>query len=390
MEERAGKKYCVIVPTYNNDKTISEVLSEVSSITHDIIVVNDGSTDSTEDILKRFGYLKVISYSPNRGKGFAIRKGFEVAIADGFNYAVTIDSDGQHYPSDITQFIDIIDKEPDSLIVGARNLNPEILSRGSRFANRFSNFWFSFLTGIKLDDTQTGFRLYPLDRLKKMRFFTNKYEFELEILVRSAWKRIKIISTPIRVYYPAKADRISHFRPFKDFVRISLLNTLFVFIALLYIKPFSFLKYITKESVKDFINKYILLADDSNLQIALAIALGIFTGILPIWGFQLILAIALAHLFGLSKLITSVAANISIPPMIPLILYLSYLTGGIVSAGTGSRISFSSDLSVKSFESNLMQYVVGSIVLAVILSILAGVISFIILQLFRKKRVAAQ
>jgi uncharacterized protein (DUF2062 family) len=122
------------------------------------------------------------------------------------------------------------------------------------------------------------------------------------------------------------------------------------------------------------------------MQIALAVALGIFTGILPIWGFQLLLAIALAHLFRLSKLITGVAANISIPPNIPILLYLSYITGGMV-LGTGSSIKFSTNLTVKSFETNLIQYLVGSIVLSVVMGISAGFITFFLLKIFRRKRI---
>jgi glycosyltransferase involved in cell wall biosynthesis len=382
-------KYCVIIPTYNNEKTLEWVISEVLNITKDIIVVNDGSTDNTSLILQKFNFLKIISYNPNKGKGYAIQKGFKAAITEAFNYAITIDSDGQHYPSDIGIFIQRIGEEPNALIVGARNLAPENFSKGSSFANRFSNFWYRILTGIRLPDTQTGFRLYPLDLIKDMKFFTSKYEFEIEILVRAAWRRIKINSVPIRVFYPPRTERISHFRPFKDFVRISLLNTVFVIIALFYIKPFSFIKYLTKENIRVFIRKHILLTSESNLNIALAVALGIFIGILPIWGFQLIVAIALAHLLGLSKLIASVAANISIPPMIPILLYLSYVTGGIVM-GTGSKIRFTPDLSVKSFGNNLLQYIIGSIVLAFILSILAGIISYIILKLLRKKHMVTE
>jgi glycosyltransferase involved in cell wall biosynthesis len=382
-------KYCVIIPTYNNDSSLEGVISDVSKVTKDIIVVNDGSSDSTSLILKKFGWLKTISYSPNKGKGYAIRKGFELATAAGYNYAITMDSDGQHYAGDINIFIRKIMEEPDALIIGARNLAGEDVSKGSSFANRFSNFWYKFLTGIELQDTQTGFRLYPLDRIKRMRFFTNKYEFELEILVRTAWKGIHIMSVPIRVYYPPKKERISHFRPFRDFARISLLNVIFVIIALFYAKPFSFLKYLNKENIREFVSKHILLAHDTNLNIALAIALGIFMGIVPIWGFQLITAIALAHLFRLSKFIVIVAANISIPPMIPFILYASYVTGGIV-LGTGALISFSGDLTIRSFENNLLQYIIGSIVFAFILAIFAGLISFIILKCFRKKPVVSQ
>lgn len=379
-------RYCVIIPTYNNDRTIEIIITGVSRITKEIIVVNDGSTDSTSQILSQYDYLKIVSYPRNRGKGFAIRKGFDLAIAEGFNYAITIDSDGQHYPEDILKFIEKVDNEPDILIAGDRNLLNRKMSAGSRFANNFSNFWFRFLTGIKLHDTQTGFRLYPLDRIKGMKFFTSKYEFETEILVRAAWKGIKIVSVPVNVYYPPKEERISHYRFFTDFLRISLLNTILVIVALLYYKPFYFVRYLTKENVKEFVSRHILLTRESNMKIALGITLGVFMGIVPIWGFQLITALALAHIFRLSKFLVAVAANISIPPMIPLILYLSYLTGGIV-LGTGTRIQFTGDITLKTFENNLFQYIIGSIVFAAVFSIFTGIASFFILNLVRRKPV---
>lgn len=381
-------KYCIIVPTYNNEKTLEGIISGIIHITNDIIIVNDGSTDSTNDILKRFSHLKILSYPSNKGKGYAIRKGFEKAINEGYDYAITIDSDGQHFPEDIHRFLEKIEEEPDSLIVGDRNLEAENLSGGSSFANKFSNFWFRFLTGKKLNDTQTGYRLYPLKSLRKMNFLTRKYEFELEVLVRAAWRGINVTSIPVKVFYPSKEERISHFRPFKDFMRISILNTVFVLIALFYIKPINFFKSFRKQNIREFIDKNILLSEDTNLQIALAIALGIFMGIVPLWGFQLILAIALAHIFGLSKLLTSVAANISIPPMIPFILYLSYVTG-CITMDHSVNVQFNSDLEFRSFKDSLMIYVIGSIVLATVMAFISGIVTYIILQIFRKNRVRA-
>ena len=377
-------KTCVIIPTYNNGTTLEGVISEVLKISTDIIVVNDGSTDNTALILQKFNSLKTLSYAVNKGKGYAIRKGFEIAIAEGYTYAITIDSDGQHYAGDIPLFIQKVQEEPHSLIVGARNLVRTTISESSSFANRFSNFWYRLITGISLPDTQSGFRLYPLELIKEMRFYTRKYEFELEVLVRAAWNDIKISSVPIRVYYPPKKERVSHFRPFKDFTRISLLNTLFVIISLLYIKPFSFLKYLTRENIRNFVTKHILLTDETNFNIAMAVAFGVFMGIIPIWGLQLITAIALAHLFKLSKFIVIVAANISIPPMIPFILYASYITGGILM-GTGTNMRFSRDLTVRSFENNVLQYILGSIVFAVIMGIATGIASYIFVSNLRKK-----
>ncbi len=376
--------YCVILPTYNNAGTLEKVIRDILKITGNLIIVDDGSTDDTKNILSRYNFLTVISYEKNRGKGYALKKGLEAALIRGHSYAITIDSDGQHFPEDILTLAARAEEKPDSLIVGARNLVPEDLSKGSSFANRFSNFWYRVLTGIKLPDTQTGFRLYPVKLLADMKFYTNRYEFELEVLVRTAWKGINVESVPVKVYYPSGKERISHFRPFKDFARISLLNTVLVFIAFLYVKPFYFLKYLKRENRREFINKHILKSRESNINISLAIALGIFTGILPIWGFQLLTAIALAHIFRLSKLITAVAANISIPPMIPLILYLSYVTGGIVMSSK-NIIKFDSGLTIKSFQNNFMQYLVGSITLAVVMAVFSALLSYTILNLVRRK-----
>jgi glycosyltransferase involved in cell wall biosynthesis len=383
---QAAMNWCVVIPTYNNGKTLEKVIQDVLQVTGNVIVVNDGSTDNTSDILQKFASIKVISYSQNKGKGFALRKGFKRALQEGFTHAVTMDSDGQHYPSDIQQFVLKAVEYPDALIVGRRTLPQEKLRKGSGFANRFSNFWFRFITGINLPDTQSGFRLYPLELIRNMQFITRKYEFELEVLIRSAWQDIRIISIPVNVFYPVKEERISHYRPFTDFVRISLLNTVCVFIALFNIKPFRFLHYLKKESVIGFLRKHVLQTGDSMAKITLSVMFGVFMGIVPIWGYQLITAIALAHLFKLNKLIVIVAANISIPPMIPFILYLSYVTGGIIVSGENTLV-FSHEITFAWVRDNLFQYIIGSMAFAVVAAVFFGFLTFVLLKVFRKKPV---
>lgn len=228
---------CAVIPTYNNAHTLRTLISDVSLYISDIIVVNDGATDETPGILAGIEAITAIGYSRNRGKGYALRQGFKRAVAMGFRYAVTIDSDGQHRAGDIVLFLDMIRKFPDSLVVGSRILRQANMPSGNTFANRFSNFWFRLQTGISLPDTQSGFRLYPLKKMARMRFVTNRYESELEMLVRSAWKGIRVCEVAIAVYYPPKEERISHFRPFMDFFRISILNTFFTIFALVYIFP---------------------------------------------------------------------------------------------------------------------------------------------------------
>ena len=231
-----SRKVCVVVPTYNNASTIVDVLRRVAAQTSHIVVVIDGCTDDTRERLKQLSDLplQVIDYAENRGKGYALLTGFKHAISRGYEYALTIDSDGQHFPEDIPLFIEALEQNPEALIVGARNLRQANMPGGNTFANRFSNFWFTVQTWHRLPDTQTGFRLYPLSRLSGMWAVTSRYEAELEMLVFAAWSGVELVSVPVSVYYPPAGERVTHFRPVADFVRISVLNTILCVLAVCY------------------------------------------------------------------------------------------------------------------------------------------------------------
>jgi glycosyltransferase involved in cell wall biosynthesis len=248
MEWFRVKKVCVLIPTFNNAATLGHVIEGVLNYTNQVIVVNDGSTDGTSSMLSQYDSLVVVSYESNRGKGYALRQGFKHAVAAGYDYAITIDSDGQHYPEDLPNFEAALEAHPNAIIIGARNMDHASVPGKSSFGNNFSNFWFRVETGVKLSDTQSGYRLYPIRALEKFRFITRKYEFEIEVLVRAAWSGIEVLNIPVRVFYPEKEKRVSHFRPFKDFTRISILNTFLVTIALLYIIPRNFLRGIKKKT----------------------------------------------------------------------------------------------------------------------------------------------
>ncbi len=236
---------CVIVPTYNNERTIAEVLRRIQAFTRHIIVVNDGSTPETLSAIRNLEEVpEIVDYTPNRGKGYALMRGFRRALELGYRYAVTIDSDGQHYPEDIPAIMSCHKAHPDALIVGARNLTADNMPAKNTFANKFSNFWFRLQTGIPLEDTQSGYRLYPLQRINLRWPITPRYEAELELLVFSAWRGVPVVSVPVRVYYPPEGERVSHFRPFWDFFRISVLNTVLTFGALSYYLPVRFLRWI--------------------------------------------------------------------------------------------------------------------------------------------------
>lgn len=374
---------CILMPTYHNERTVKNVLERVLEVVGPevtVIVVDDGCTDSTPAILESFGdRIVLLTNSVNRGKGYSLRKGLRKAIEMGFDHALTIDSDGQHFPEDIPLLVHEAIAHPGSVIMGSRNMDQEGVPGKSSFGNRFSNFWFKAETWISLPDTQTGYRIYPLRPLRKMRFFTTKFEFEIEVIVRLAWKGVKFFPVPVRVKYDPD-ERVSHFRPGRDFFRISVLNSVLMMGALLYYYPKRFLSVDTLRAIRDEAVK----PQESNLRKALSLGFGVFMGIVPIWGFQLLIGIPLAVLFRLNKVLFIAAANISIPPMIPLIIYASLLMGQVVEEGHVDPAAIFS-LTMDDVADNFRQYVIGACLLAVSAFVVVFTLSLGLLKLFRKE-----
>lgn len=276
----------ILIPTYNNAGTLADVVRRALQQGLPVMVVDDGSTDGTAEVLsglqsavraqnKAFSCpdcgdaerevfpsakkiadatgntslsdnetsdaaekasLSVIRHVVNQGKGVALKTGFQEALRLGYSYAVTLDADGQHHPEDVPVLL--AQKGEKTLVVGSRSIRGK--DGRSSFANKFSNFWFTLYTWIKLPDTQTGYRLYPLKNLPSLRLLSARYEAELTLLAFSAWKGLKLVPVPVQVEYPE--DRVTHFRPGKDFTRISILNTLLLFVALFYGYPRTLLR----------------------------------------------------------------------------------------------------------------------------------------------------
>ena len=238
------RNICVIIPTYNNVGTIADVVQRTLLQCQDVIVVNDGSTDGTRELLLQTEGITLVDYAPNKGKGTALKHGLQKALQMGFTYAITLDADGQHYPEDIPLLLETNLRHPGALLLGQRKLDGVERSGGSKFANAFGNFWFCVQTLHYVPDTQTGFRLYPLHKLHGLSLLTSRYEAELELLVSSAWNGVKIVSVPVNVYYPPRQERVSHFRPGSDFTRIFILNTFLCLMALVWGYPLYLLRFI--------------------------------------------------------------------------------------------------------------------------------------------------
>ena len=401
MTESLGNseiRICVIIPTYDNVKTIAKVISETLEYCKDVYVVNDGSTDETLNILKEIKAINLISYDENKGKGYAIRKGFEAALSHGFDYAITIDSDGQHYPDDIEVLLKKHKSHPKSLLVGSRNIKADGMPKKNSFANKFSNFWYWVETGEKLPDTQSGLRLYPIYKYKKTRWFGTKYEFEVEVLVRSNWSGIIVLAVPVKVYYPPENERVSHFKPLKDFTRISILNTFLVLITYLYIMPIKLYKYLANNRFTSIIKEQIMMHNENPFKISLAMGFGIFMSFTPIWGFQMLIAALLAHALRLNKVLVVLFSNISIPPVIPFIIYFSYKTGGIffhnsIEFNMDTLIYLKEEIldghfykTLNEFGYSILQYVTGSLVLGIIAGLTVGIVTYMLITISKLKK----
>lgn len=385
-KQNNNPNFCVLIPTYNNERTLKRVIDGVLAQTQSIIIINDGSTDSTTTILKDYVNLEQIQLPKNKGKGNALREGFKKATELQYDYAITIDSDGQHFPEDIPVFLDTLEKSnnPDLLLIGSRNMTQDSVPKKSSFGNKFSNFWFWFMTTIKLQDTQSGFRLYPLETIKKLKLWTNKFEYEIEVIVKAAWSGTSVQNVPIRVLYD-ETERVSHFRPFKDFTRISILNTYFVFVTLFYIKPRDLYRRYKKKGVKRFFLEDFLGSTDSHRKKAASIALGVFVGLTPFWGFHTIIALSSAYVLKLNKTIAFAFSNVSIPPFIPFIVYASSKIGQYLLGEEHSYTlaEISENLMVFKY---LKAYVLGSFTLAIVTSALLGIIGYLFFSVFDKKK----
>lgn len=213
---------CVCIPVYNHEKTVAAVVREALSYASTVLVFDDGSTDGSGDRARAAG-ATVLSAGRNRGKGAALKALFAEAAARGFAYAFTLDADGQHHPSDLAMLAATVSANKGAIVVGTRDLQKANAPGSSQFGQKFSNFWVWFEGGQRVDDSQSGFRAYPLPATVALGGRRKRYDFEVEILVRAGWAGLPVISVPIAVTYPP--DRITHFKAFKDNARISVLNT---------------------------------------------------------------------------------------------------------------------------------------------------------------------
>ncbi len=223
MSDQNFMNAAIIIPVYNHERKIAGVVRQALALGLPVFVVDDGSTDRTAEIIKTIEGITVLHHYVNQGKGAAILTGFAAAVKKGCNWAITIDGDGQHTPDDAGTLLSAVADGQRCLVVGRRRgmAGGENVPWTSRFGRKFSNFWVRVSGGPAIEDSQSGFRLYPLPEAMQLGVRARRYQFEVEILVKARQRKMKILEVPVRVVYQEKGERVSHFRPWVDFMRNS-------------------------------------------------------------------------------------------------------------------------------------------------------------------------
>ena len=215
------RNIAVVIPAYNEAATIRGIAERALAQGLAVIVVDDGSTDGTTAQLAGLP-IASLENAANAGKAASLRRGMEQALAQGCEAVITIDGDGQHAPEDIPRLIAAHEADGNSIVVAARMRNSDDAPRARYFANRFADFWISWAAGMRIRDTQSGFRLYPAAVLRKVQPDCRRergFVVESEILIEAARAGFGVVAVPIDSVYRPGA-RPSHFKPVVDIARI--------------------------------------------------------------------------------------------------------------------------------------------------------------------------
>jgi glycosyltransferase involved in cell wall biosynthesis len=235
MHRQTDMRPAIIIPVYNHGQRIAQVVHQALQLELPVFVIDDGCTDNTPDILAQIEEITAIRHPINRGKGAALLTGFAAAADRQCNWAISLDGDGQHRPTDAKALLAAAGRHSGRcIVIGKRQGmgDNEHVPWTSRFGRGFSNFWVKVSGGPAVSDSQSGFRLYPLPEILQLDVNARRYQFEVEVLVRAQQAGIATIEAPVGVVYQPKGERVSHFRPWLDFWRNSVTFSRLIFIRI--------------------------------------------------------------------------------------------------------------------------------------------------------------
>lgn len=337
-----------VLPTYNNARTLCDVLTCVVESGLAMVVVNDGCTDDTAEVLSAWAAahpqadLKVLAHRHNRGKAAALRTGFKSAIAAGFTHALTLDTDGQHDPRYIPALLERSAGAPEAYVLGVRDdRHPDYPAR-SRTGRRISNLFIRLESGLKVRDSQCGMRVYPMELVRTVPVRAGRFGYETEVITRAAWAGCPIVEVPINTRYLPQGERVSHFRPVLDTLRAVSMHVRLIFRA---IAPVPHRRYrpggrrparrLSAHGLLNWMNplrawREMRRGDLDHTEIAAALSLGVFVANLPVYPFQTVLALYLARRLHLNPLAVLVGSQASMPPITALLIAAAICVGHLL------------------------------------------------------------
>jgi len=357
-------KFAIVIPVYNHAKTLRDVVRRALDVQDTVIVVDDGSTDGGIDTLEGMD-IHLLQHPVNRGKGAAILTAAKASRRLGTTHIVTLDADGQHDPADFRLFVPVTTRFPEAIIVGKRNFEAINVPGITRFGRHFSNFWLRIQTGQAIGDSQSGFRVYPLKVLERLKLRESGFAFEVEVLAKAAWAGVQLREVDISVHYPPPNERISHFNFLTDNARLTLLNTK---LTLRSFAPVPHPQILDRNddgrriSIRHPIQsiKILLCKDLSPAQLAAAGSLGIFLGTLPLIGLHTVIILFAAGYLRLNKVVALCTSQLCMPPFVPA---FCIETGFFMRHGRFLTEISLQTLGYQGLE-RLYEWVLGSIILA--------------------------
>ena len=382
----------MVIPLFNHGGTVRSVVEKALACNWPVLVVDDGSTDGGADQIAGLD-CHLIALGKNSGKGAAIMAGAGYAMENGYRAIITVDADGQLDPAEASILAEVAVEQWPALVVGARVMDKDNAPGASLFGRAFSNFWVRLECGRELPDTQSGFRLYPVKELMELAVGCRRYDFEVEVLTRSGWAGLPILSVPVSVHYPPPSERESHFHQFRDNFRLTCLHTRLVTRALL---PWPHKKLAhgngsSKE--EDLLGKLSMLhpvhviktlcrEHSSALQLASAAWMGIFLGALPLIACHTVVILYVCHRLHLNKLAAVTASQLCMPPVVPV---LCIQVGFFIRHGS-FLWTINWDTMVLQIHYRLWEWLLGSLLLGPALGFFVGALVYLGIRKTRKGR----
>jgi glycosyltransferase involved in cell wall biosynthesis len=220
---------CALIPAFNEAPCIASVVKGAQPHVQQVVVIDDGSGDGTSQVAQAAGATCLRSET-NYGKASALRTGIAFARAQDFTHVITLDGDGQHLPEDIPVLLRVAKETGADLVIGARSFDRALMPRARFYSNTIGSRLASALVGCEIRDSQSGFRLFRLDKLRETKLRSRCYELEMEVLIKMARSGCTIAHAPVHMVYDHGQAR-SKMKPVRDTISICLWSLAFRFLG---------------------------------------------------------------------------------------------------------------------------------------------------------------